>query len=74
MLRVIRTILAFVFGERKDVVFRELKALLGLFGIFRFYSDDWGTWFWIGFISLLGGNGEIYILLVTTILVVVSTP
>jgi len=39
-----RTILAYVFGERKDVVFRELKALLEPFGISRFYSDDWGAY------------------------------
>jgi len=39
-----RTILAFVFGERRDVVFRELKALLEPFGISRFYSDDWGAY------------------------------
>ena len=39
-----RAILAFVFGERKDVVFRELKALLEPFGITRFYSDDWGAY------------------------------
>jgi insertion element IS1 protein InsB len=39
-----RAILAYVFGERKDVVFRELKALLEPFGISRFYSDDWGAY------------------------------
>ena len=39
-----RTILAFVFGECKDVVFKELKALLMLFGITRFYPDDWGAY------------------------------
>ena len=39
-----RSVLAFVFGERKDVVFRELKALLKPFGITRFYSDDWGAY------------------------------
>ena len=39
-----RNILAFVFGERKDVVFMELKALLEPFGITRFYSDDWGAY------------------------------
>lgn len=39
-----RNVLAFVFGERKDKVFRELKALLAPFGITRFYTDDWGTY------------------------------
>jgi len=37
-------ILAFVFGERKDVVFRELKSLLAPFNITRFYTDDWGAY------------------------------
>lgn len=36
------TILAYVFGKRKDTVFEELKALLEPFGIRRFYTDDWG--------------------------------
>ena len=39
-----RSVLAFVFGKRKDVVFRKLKALLEPFGISRFYTDDWGTY------------------------------
>jgi IS1 family transposase len=39
-----RAILAFVFGERKDVVFRELKSLLAPFNITRFYTDDWGAY------------------------------
>jgi len=39
-----RNILAFVFGERKDVVFIELKTLLEPFGITHFYSDDWGAY------------------------------
>jgi len=39
-----RNILAFVFGERKDKVFRKLKALLEPFGITRFYTDDWGAY------------------------------
>ena len=39
-----RSVLAFVFGKRKDVVFRKLKALLKPFGISRFYTDDWGTY------------------------------
>ena len=38
------TILAFVFGRRKDVVFKELKSLLDPFGISRYYTDDWGTY------------------------------
>ena len=39
-----RNVLAYVFGERKDKVFRELKALLKPFGITRFYTDDWGSY------------------------------
>ena len=39
-----RNVLAFVFGKRKDIVFRKLKALLKPFGISRFYTDDWGTY------------------------------
>jgi len=39
-----RSVLAFVFGERKDVVFRELRALLKPFDITSFYSDDWGAY------------------------------
>jgi insertion element IS1 protein InsB len=38
------TILAYVFGKRKDIVFEELKALLEPFGIRRFYTDDWGAY------------------------------
>jgi IS1 family transposase/transposase-like protein len=37
-------VLAYVFGDRKDVVFLELKALLEPFGITRFYTDDWGAY------------------------------
>ena len=37
-------ILAYVFGERKDAVFIELKALLEPFGIVQFYTDDWGAY------------------------------
>jgi len=33
-----------VFGKRKDVVFKKLKALLGPFGISRYYTDDWGAY------------------------------
>jgi len=38
------TVLAYVFGKRKDVVFKELKALLAPFGITRYYTDDWGAY------------------------------
>jgi insertion element IS1 protein InsB len=37
------TILAHVFGKRKDSVPEELKALLEPFGIRRFYTDNWGA-------------------------------
>jgi len=37
-------VLAYVFGERKDQVFLELKGLLEPFGISRFYTDDWGAY------------------------------
>jgi len=37
-------VLAFVFGRRKDVVFRQLQELLEPFGITRFYTDDWGAY------------------------------
>ena len=36
------TVLAYVFGKRKDTVFQELKALLTAFNIRRYYTDDWG--------------------------------
>ena len=38
------TVLAFVFGKRKDFVFKELKAMLDPFGIKRYYTDDWGSY------------------------------
>ncbi len=38
------TVLAFVFGKRKDVVFEELKALLEPLKIRRYYTDDWGAY------------------------------
>ena len=38
------TILAYVFGKRKESVFKELKALLEPFKIKRYYTDDWGTY------------------------------
>lgn len=37
-------ILAYVFGEHKDEVFLELKALLEPFGITHFYTDGWGAY------------------------------
>ena len=36
--------LAYVFGTRKDDVFKELKAMLKPFGIRRFYTDNWGAY------------------------------
>ncbi|MCW7553974.1 IS1 family transposase [Endozoicomonas gorgoniicola] len=36
------TVLAYVFGKRKDEVFKKLKELLEPFGIKKFYTDDWG--------------------------------
>jgi insertion element IS1 protein InsB len=38
------TVLAYVFGGRKDAVFLQLQALLKPFGIRRFYTDGWGTY------------------------------
>lgn len=37
-------VLAYVFGERKDKVFMQLKLLLMPFGIQHFYTDDWGAY------------------------------
>ena len=37
-------ILAYVFGRRKDVVFKELKGLLEPLTIKRFFTDDWGAY------------------------------
>lgn len=37
-------VLAYVFGQRKDEVFLELKKLLQPFGIRRFYTDNWGAY------------------------------
>ena len=37
-------VLAYVFGKRKDPVFKKLKALLEPFGIKKFYTDDWGAY------------------------------
>ena len=38
------TVLAYVFGRRKDEVFKKLKKLLEPFGIKKFYTDDWGAY------------------------------
>lgn len=38
------TVLGYVFGKRKDVVFEELKDLLDPIGITRYYTDDWGAY------------------------------
>lgn len=37
-------LLAYTFGDRKDAVFLELKALLAPFGITRFYTDALGAY------------------------------
>ena len=37
-------VIAYVFGKRRDVVFKELKTLLDPFGITRYYTDDWGAY------------------------------
>ena len=37
-------VLAYVFGRRQDKVFLKLKALLGPFGITKFYTDGWGAY------------------------------
>ena len=36
--------LAYVFGQRKDEVFLELKTLLEPFGIERYFTDGWGAY------------------------------
>ncbi|RUM94885.1 MAG: hypothetical protein DSZ28_00890 [Thiothrix sp.] len=38
------TLLAYVFGKRKDVVFKELKVLLEPLNIKHYYTDDWGAY------------------------------
>ena len=38
------TVLAYRFGKRQDVVFKELKALVEPLGIRRYYTDDWGAY------------------------------
>jgi insertion element IS1 protein InsB len=37
-------VLAYVFGKRKDTVFKELQSPLEPFGLKRFYTDDWGAY------------------------------
>jgi insertion element IS1 protein InsB len=37
-------VLAYVFGKRTDEVFKQLMALLGPYGITRYYTDDWGAY------------------------------
>jgi insertion element IS1 protein InsB len=37
-------VLAYVFGQRQDMVFLQLQALLQPFGITRFYTDGWGAY------------------------------
>jgi insertion element IS1 protein InsB len=36
--------LAYVFGRRKDEVFKKLKELLEPFNITKYYTDDWGAY------------------------------
>ena len=38
------TVIAYVFGRRKDTVFKRLKALLDPLKIARYYTDDWGAY------------------------------
>ena len=38
------TVLAYIFGRRKDTVFLQLKSLLEPFGMRRFYTDGWGAY------------------------------
>ena len=38
------SVLAYVFGRRKDEVFLQLKALLEPFGITRYFTDHLGTY------------------------------
>ncbi|MDD5410821.1 MAG: IS1 family transposase [Methylobacter sp.] len=40
----LKVILAFVFGMRKEEVFKQLNALLQPFNITRYYTDDWGAY------------------------------
>jgi insertion element IS1 protein InsB len=41
---VTNTILAYVFGRRKDKAFKQLRGLLEPLNIKRFYTDDWGAY------------------------------
>ena len=36
--------LAYIFGARKDQVFKDLQKLLEPFGIKHYYTDDWGAY------------------------------
>ena len=38
------TVLAYVFGRRKDAVFQQLQSLLSPFDIGHYYTDDWGAY------------------------------
>jgi insertion element IS1 protein InsB len=38
------TVLAYVFGRRKDDVLLKLQQLLAPFGITKFYTDGWGAY------------------------------
>jgi insertion element IS1 protein InsB len=42
--RTTRQVLAYVFGRRKDEVFRALKKLLEPFGIKKYCTDGWGAY------------------------------
>jgi len=37
-------VLAYVFGRRKDIVFKQLKILLEPLSIKHDYTDDWGAY------------------------------
>ncbi len=37
-------LLAYVFGRRKDEVYKQLRKLLKPFGIKRLYTDAWGAY------------------------------
>ena len=37
------TVLAYVFGKRKDEVFQTLQTLLEPYNIARYYTDNWGA-------------------------------
>ena len=38
------TVLAYVFGKRRDTVFQDLKALLAPLNINRYFTDNWGAY------------------------------